>query len=326
MTAYSREVLLERLRNNETVVTFTKLNGEQRIMTCTLNPKLIPEEHMPKGTKTEKEPSAKQLENIGVYDLNAKGWRSFKVANVTDVQSVDEAHEELIEVIKKPVRHYRIRLWGYGGESVYGKISKEAYEFWNKVGKGEIKLGNEEYDTLECYMAGAEDFRKNVDIPQEADFLWDSKNEHHREWYEHDDIEHMNGVTLDSARIEVDEVENESWGSKWLETICENEDLDKMLERNNKEAKIDYFDLDKYADEDGHNYVFYGMSVEKGTFNDVYLKLEGKQFDFSKLDIRAIEMPNGDTIITEILYNGETLDGDLGDTTGKGYSCDVWDY
>ena len=32
------------------------------------------------------------------------------------------------------------------------------------------------------------------------------KNEFTQQWYEKDDIEHMNGVTLDSARIEVDEV------------------------------------------------------------------------------------------------------------------------
>ena len=72
-TTYNREELTERLRTKESVVTFTKLNGEQRIMTCTLDPALIPEEAMPKGTKEKKEPSAKQLENIGVYDLNAKG-------------------------------------------------------------------------------------------------------------------------------------------------------------------------------------------------------------------------------------------------------------
>ena len=70
-------------------------------MTCTLDPSLIPEEHMPKSDKPKKEPSAKQLENIGVYDLNAKGWRSFKVS-VTDVQTTEEAHEELIDVIKRP--------------------------------------------------------------------------------------------------------------------------------------------------------------------------------------------------------------------------------
>ena len=78
--------------------------------------------------------------------------------------------------------------------------------------------------------------------------------------------------------------------------------------------------------DDGHNYVFYGMSIEKGTFNDVYLRTEGKKFDVSKLDVKAMEMPNGDNIITEILYNGEPLDGDFGDTNGKGYVCDVWDY
>ena len=323
---YNREELMERLRTKESVVTFTKLNGEQRIMTCTLDPSLIPEEHMPKSDKPKKEPSAKQLENIGVYDLNAKGWRSFKVSNVTDVQTTEEAHEELIDVIKRPVRHYRIRLWGYGGESVYGRISKEAYKFWNDVKEGKTELDHPEYDNLESYMANPEEFRKHVDIPQEADFLFDMKNEFHQQWYEKDDIEHMNGVTLDSARIEVDEVSDESYGSKWLETVCEDMMLDKLLEMKNKEVDQDYFDLDAHGDEDGHNYVFYGMSIEKGTFNDVYLRTEGKKFDVSKLDVKAMEMPNGDNIITEILYNGVPLDGDFGDTNGKGYVCDVWDY
>ena len=43
------------------------------------------------------------------------------------------------------------------------------------------------------------------------------------------------------------------------------------------------------------------MSIEKGTFNDVYPKTNGKPFDVSKLDIKAIEMSNGDNIITETL-------------------------
>jgi hypothetical protein len=68
------------------------------------------------------------------------------------------------------------------------------------------------------------------------------------------------------------------------------------------------------------------MSIEKGTFNDVYLKLEGKKFDPSRLGIDAEEMPNGDTVITSITYNDIELDGDFGDTTGKGFDCDVYDY
>ena len=75
--------------------------------------------------------------------MNAKGWRSFKVSNVTDVQTTEEAHEELIETIKSVSTTLSIRLWGYGGESVYGRITKEAYEYWNKVKEGEIELDPE---------------------------------------------------------------------------------------------------------------------------------------------------------------------------------------
>ena len=85
-------------------------------------------------------------------------------------------------------------------------------------------------------------------------------------------------------------------------------------------------DLDSHADKDGNNYVFYFMSIEKGTFHDVYVKTEGKQLDVSKIDIGATEMPNGDTIVTTISYNGVELDNEFGDTTGKGYVGSVWNY
>jgi hypothetical protein len=326
--SYTKETLMERLRTGESIVTFTKLNGDQRIMTCTTDPKLIPEEAMPKGTKEKKEPSAKQLENIGVYDINAKGWRSFKVANVTDVQTTEEAHEELIEVIKKPVRHYRIRLHGYGGESVYAKLTKEQFEFWNNWDKNKKDNAfNPNLNTLEDYANDPEEFRKHNDMPQEADFMWDPEHECHMAWHEKDDIEHSNGVDTNGVHIEIDEVDSDkSWGTEWIETLVENESLDKLLERNGKEIKVDYMDLDAHADENGNNYVFFFMSIEKGTFHDVYVKTEGKQLDVSKIDISATEMPNGDTIITTISYNGVELDNEFGDTTGKGYVGSVWNY
>ena len=33
--------------------------------------------------------------------------------------ATSEENKELIETIKRPVRHYRIMLWGYGGENSY---------------------------------------------------------------------------------------------------------------------------------------------------------------------------------------------------------------
>ena len=69
------------LREGVLVVTFNKLNGDERVMTCTKNLESIPEESRP---KTDKEPPKG---NVNVWDINAKGWRSFKYDRVTKVQS-----------------------------------------------------------------------------------------------------------------------------------------------------------------------------------------------------------------------------------------------
>ena len=36
MTMFTRDGLIDMLRSNVVVVTFTKVNGEERVMTCTL--------------------------------------------------------------------------------------------------------------------------------------------------------------------------------------------------------------------------------------------------------------------------------------------------
>jgi|TARA_X000000950_G_scaffold39111_1_gene41812 hypothetical protein len=69
------------LKEKVLVVTFNKLNGDERVMTCTKNLESIPEESRP---KTDKEPPKG---NVNVWDINAKGWRSFKYDRVTKVES-----------------------------------------------------------------------------------------------------------------------------------------------------------------------------------------------------------------------------------------------
>lgn len=65
-------------------VTFTKINGEQRVMECTLQPELLPAQVVVEGVapKTDRKKSSSSM---AVYDLNAKGWRSFVIKNVTKV-------------------------------------------------------------------------------------------------------------------------------------------------------------------------------------------------------------------------------------------------
>lgn len=54
-------------------VTFTKVDGSERIMKCTLKSDLIPSESTPKGTGKTHSP-----ETLSVFDVESNGWRSFR--------------------------------------------------------------------------------------------------------------------------------------------------------------------------------------------------------------------------------------------------------
>lgn len=65
-------------------ITFTKKDGTERVMNCTLRGDMLPVVEI----KEDKTPR-KQNDNIlSVYDLDAKGWRSFTVNAVKRVQFV----------------------------------------------------------------------------------------------------------------------------------------------------------------------------------------------------------------------------------------------
>lgn len=70
------EKLLETLRKTEATVVFTKKDGSERTMRCTLNPATIPLEMHPKG-KNEQNPNV-----VAVWDLENDGWRSFIKENL----------------------------------------------------------------------------------------------------------------------------------------------------------------------------------------------------------------------------------------------------
>ena len=75
-----RNTYLQRLREGVCRVTFTKKNGEERVMDCTLNMSSVPEDKMPKGTGSN---NGDVSEIIKVYDIENEGWRSFRVDSVT---------------------------------------------------------------------------------------------------------------------------------------------------------------------------------------------------------------------------------------------------
>jgi len=76
----SEEELLTILKQGIALVTFTKLNGDERIMTCTKSFDVIPEQHHPRSDK-------KTNGTINVWDVNAQGWRSFRYDRVKKVEA-----------------------------------------------------------------------------------------------------------------------------------------------------------------------------------------------------------------------------------------------
>lgn len=73
--------MLESLRSSICEVSFTKKNGENRVMLCTLQMNEIPEESRPKSDGNIKEDRS-ALTSLRVFDVNKQAWRSFIVDNV----------------------------------------------------------------------------------------------------------------------------------------------------------------------------------------------------------------------------------------------------
>ena len=73
-------------------VTFIKANGSERAMRCTLNWDLIPaKDDVAFVTESEatvkKERKQSDLEVIKVYDLDASGWRSFRMDRLKKISA-----------------------------------------------------------------------------------------------------------------------------------------------------------------------------------------------------------------------------------------------
>lgn len=81
---FDRDEMLVFLRSGVCRVVFTKVNGEERDMRCTLVRDMIPSDQTPKTADDESVGTVAPTDVIRVFDLNANGWRSFKVANVTN--------------------------------------------------------------------------------------------------------------------------------------------------------------------------------------------------------------------------------------------------
>ena len=77
--------LLGLLRQHEVEITFTKVNGDERTMPCTLVDNKLPKQEI-----TEVKERKRSTETISVWCTDKNEWRSFRVANVTKFTVLDK--------------------------------------------------------------------------------------------------------------------------------------------------------------------------------------------------------------------------------------------
>ena len=76
-----RDTLIKNLQKKAMRITFTKVNGEERVMDCTLQEHFIP--------KTEDSNRKENKEVLPVWDINKGEWRSFRLDSITNIEALE---------------------------------------------------------------------------------------------------------------------------------------------------------------------------------------------------------------------------------------------
>ena len=239
--------------------------------------------------------------------------------------ATSEEKQELVEAIKGP-RYYRIHISGYGGESAYMSISKEAHDFWQPICEEHGDYDLVQY--MNCDEVDECDFENIDTVPEEAQFLNDPEDDmFKRPWYEsHTEFEHSYGATYGSSWISIDEVSSVEYSANNVAEVIDREDISDLNSRLGEETEWE-FELVEMGccddDPEGVEYIAQLYSSEKGQFFDGIIETVG-DFDPKKLKIYATEFLNGEDTITSVEYDGVEVDNQGGDTNGKGYYASVW--
>jgi hypothetical protein len=80
---YNRKDLIEKLVAANAVVTFTKKDGTERVMNCTLQESVVPPVKVsPEDAEVRKVNDAV----LAVWDIDKSAWRSFRIDSIKSVE------------------------------------------------------------------------------------------------------------------------------------------------------------------------------------------------------------------------------------------------
>ena len=84
---FDKYELKEILSNTVSTVVFTKVDGTERELKCTLLPEYLPAKPVVEGQQllTEALPRKENPDTLAVWDMERNGWRSFRTDSVKAV-------------------------------------------------------------------------------------------------------------------------------------------------------------------------------------------------------------------------------------------------
>lgn len=85
MTLVDKVLLRNSLKSGIVQVTFTKVDGSTRVMTCTLSENIIPQKDTSTTTRTRK--TNDDVCSVWATDVN--GWRSFRYDSIQNIEVID---------------------------------------------------------------------------------------------------------------------------------------------------------------------------------------------------------------------------------------------
>jgi len=88
---YSYDKVIEQLKTNVLQVTFDKVNGERRIMPCTLQIDYMtdPSKELSESKVSQVESKSVNKSVIRAFAIDKQSWRSFRVDNISAIEVIN---------------------------------------------------------------------------------------------------------------------------------------------------------------------------------------------------------------------------------------------
>jgi hypothetical protein len=217
--------------------------------------------------------------------------------------ATEHEKQELVDALTFTPRDVRIQIWGYGGEIVMGRVSREAYRWWtNKAEAAGVELHDFVFDW------SWEEENGDKAVPAEARFITPG------DWHECDNISHESGAEVsDLSGITITDEETQEQLFEFRLGINELED---------KGVTVTCGFSEDTEDAGTGNACFIGQSVEKGVFFNGTVRIT-QPFDPRLLEISYNSIADWD-LVSGVEYDGEDIEGTDGyDTRGKSMDCSL---